>query len=78
LTGEDNQLLNLNFVSFSGMDLAHGLLQAGGFWSSEYKGRRVARVSAEDLEKVRGLSIHYDVGISVLKPENAVIIKLEP
>lgn len=77
LAGEGSKPLNLNFISFSSVDLAQGLLQAGGYWSSEYKGRRVARVTAEDIENVKELSIHYYAGTSVLKPEEAVVIKLK-
>ncbi len=78
LAGEDAKPLKLNFVSFEDADLVHGYLQAGGFWSSEYKGKRVARVDAEDLKKVRAISIQYHAGTNVLKPEDTVIINLEP
>ena len=78
LAGEDGQPLKLNFVSFQDADLVHGLLQAGGFWSSEYKGRSVARVTGEDLKKVKALSIQYYAGLCELKPEEAVIINLDP
>lgn len=78
LAGDGNQPMHLNFVGFNSVDLNHGFLQAGGYWSSEYKGKRVARVSAQDIAKVKELCIQYDAGKYTLKPEEAVLIRLEP
>lgn len=77
LAGTGNRPLNLNFISIRDEDLVSGLLKQGGYWSSEYKGRTVARVSAEDLHQVKELSIQYYTGTSILLPEEAVIIQLE-
>ncbi len=43
------------FITFSGYDLPSQSLVMSGLWDAEYKGKPVARVSAEQLKEVKTL-----------------------
>ena len=73
-----NTSLHFNFVSFDSVNFSKGLLQKGGFWSDEYKGRQVSYVTAEDLQKVKTLEINYYTVQWEFVSDQAIVIPLAP
>ena len=49
----------------------------GGYWSEEYKGKTVARVTQDDLLRVHGLTVTYDARGQKRLPDAAVLIPLK-
>ena len=78
LADANNESLHFNFVSFDSVNFAKDLLQEGGYWSNEYKGRQVSYVTAEDLQKVKTLEISYYTGLWEFVCDQAVVIPLVP
>ena len=66
-----------NYVSYDEYDVSRGLLLSGGYWSEEYKGRSVSRVTAGEVEKVTGIIIEYFVNELSLLQESAITIPLQ-
>lgn len=77
LSGSDGQTLPFNYVSYSMSDHARRLLGDGGYWSEEYKGKTVARVTQDDLLRVHGLTVTYDARGQKRLPDAAVLIPLK-
>ncbi len=76
LGGSDGNPLGLCFDSYLLDDHSRGLLGYGGCWSEEYKGKAVARATAEQLSQVKTLLIDYTVGCPVPLESEAIRVDL--
>lgn len=77
LAGTDGKTTGFNFVSYDAVNLPKGFLQKGGYWSQEYKGRIVSRVTAEEIQKAKGLLVEYRMGEQEMLTRHAIQIPLE-
>ena len=78
LADANNESLHFNFVSFDSVDFVKDLLQKGGYWSNEYKGRQVSYVTMQDLQKVKTLEISYYTGLWEFVTDQEIEIPLVP
>ena len=74
LGDENGESLKFNFTGYSENvdDMPRALLGYGASWSEEYKGKTVARVTAEQLEQVNRLLIGYYTDACVPMTEQAI------
>ena len=76
LANEAGVSTDFNYVTYLMQSIPDRLLQTGGYWSEEYKGKTVSRVSEEALKKATGIILEYSVGEAAPLTENAVTIPL--
>lgn len=74
LADENGESLKLNFTGYSENvdDIPHGLLGFGASWSEAYKGKTVARVTAEQRGQVKRLLIGYYTDACVPMTDQAI------
>jgi hypothetical protein len=68
--------LGLNYNSYTLDNHNRGLLGYGGYWSEEYKGKEVPRVTPEQLSQIRTLLINYTAGAPTLLESEAIKVNL--
>lgn len=74
----DGNSLGFIFNSYLMDQHSRGLLGYGGYWSEEYQGKTVPRVSPDQLSHAQTLLINYTVGCPRALDDYAVNITLHP
>ena len=74
----DGKSLGFVFNSYLMDQHRRGMLGYGGYWSEEYKGKMVPRVSPDQLAQAQTLLINYTVGYPRTLDDDAVSIILHP
>lgn len=77
LARADGERLGLNVVSINMPSLRTGTLGYGGYWSEEYKGELVARVTPEQIAEAAGVLFHgWEYGSKLLM-DQAVLVDIQ-